>query len=214
MHVAPVVFVLESNQEIGKIFVELLTDDFDVELFSTLGAFRNKLNSPTTVDLIVTELTLSDADTDDISFCVKGALPQTPVLIVSKVDGLQSIQAGLKSWANDYLTKPFNNHELLSRCQRLTEAESLYTFDSMHMTVIRRGCVSEALTSAEFRLLTLLAKSDSHRVSMALANETIWGTEVSSQRMHTLLSRLRPKVRGLDLQLEVSKDGMVTVMST
>lgn len=207
------VLALEGNQEIAKIYVELLADGYEVEWFPTLAMLKARLASAPDAALIITELSLLDAEIDDIAMCLKGALPTTPVLIVSKVDCLQAMHESLKSWASDFLTKPFNNNEFVAKCRRLTPSESLYVCDSARMTVKRRSHTSDELTSNEFRLLTLLAQNDGYKVSMDLAHQTIWGNTVSTQRMHTLLSRLRPKVKSLDLQLEVSKDGMVAVMT-
>jgi DNA-binding response OmpR family regulator len=49
----------------------------------------------------------------------RGLLTHTPVIFVSAMARVQDIQAGLQAGARDYLTKPFDPAELITRVERV-----------------------------------------------------------------------------------------------
>lgn len=56
--------------------------------------------------------------------------PALPVLILTARDGVDSRVEGLKAGADDYLTKPFDNKELLARIQAMLRRSSLPAFEA------------------------------------------------------------------------------------
>ena len=68
---------------------------------------------------VIMDVNLPDGDGITLLRRVRGVLPrQTPVIVLSGLRQESSIVRVLESGADDYVTKPFNPHELVARLQR------------------------------------------------------------------------------------------------
>lgn len=200
------VCIIESNNEIGKIFCEILDDVYETVHCSSIAAFSTLLNEDIEFDLVITEIDLVDGPWMDTSY-----LQRVPVLVVTGHHDFDSLYHLMQDWADDYLMKPISNDVFKTKCRYLISGTGLFECDAVGMTVCRRGMRSEELTANEFRLLALLSSSVDHKIAVVKARDAIWGPKVSDQRIHTMLSRLRPKLRGLKLQLEMSKEDSIVL---
>jgi len=166
-------------------------------------------------DLILLDLWLP-GEMDGMSVCAQvRQWSQVPIIVVSaRTDEKQKVQA-LDKGADDYLTKPFNNDELLARvraCLRrvanvsegmnVQEPEVLTSEDGyVSIDIVRRlvrvGTQEMKLTPTEFELLHQLmlhtGKVMTHRALLRL----VWGPEYGEETDY-----LRVYVRQLRLKIE------------
>src|SRR5436309_4634525 len=166
-------------------------------------------------DLILLDLWLP-GEMDGMSVCAQvRQWSQVPIIVVSaRTDEKQKVQA-LDKGADDYLTKPFNNDELLARvraCLRrvtnvsegmnIQEPEVLTSEDGyvsidMVRRLVRAGTQEMKLTPTEFELLHQLmlhtGKVMTHRVLL----RSVWGPEYGEETDY-----LRVYVRQLRLKIE------------
>ncbi|MFT0858583.1 response regulator transcription factor [Ancylobacter sp. G4_0304] len=70
-------------------------------------------------DLILLDLGLPDGDGLDVLRALRRQRNATPVLVLTARGAIDERIAGLDAGADDYLTKPFNNGELLARIRAL-----------------------------------------------------------------------------------------------
>jgi two-component system cell cycle response regulator CtrA len=70
-------------------------------------------------DIIVLDLMLPDIDGYEVLRRLRAARVQTPILILSGLNGLDDKIKGLGVGADDYLTKPFDKRELIARIQAI-----------------------------------------------------------------------------------------------
>ncbi len=70
-------------------------------------------------DIIILDLVLPDIDGYEVLRRLRAARVQTPILILSGLSGLDDKIKGLGVGADDYLTKPFDNRELVARIQAI-----------------------------------------------------------------------------------------------
>ncbi len=70
-------------------------------------------------DIIVLDLMLPDMDGYEVLRRLRAARVQTPVLILSGLNGSDDKIKGLGVGADDYLTKPFDKRELIARIQAI-----------------------------------------------------------------------------------------------
>jgi len=77
------------------------------------------------VDLVLLDIMLPGFDGFEVCRAIKedGRLRHIPVMMVTAKDALQEKVEGLEFGADDYLTKPFNNEELLARVKALLRAK-------------------------------------------------------------------------------------------
>ena len=70
-------------------------------------------------DIIVLDIMLPDIDGFEVLRRLRDSRVDTPVLILSGLTESEDKVKGLGTGADDYLTKPFNNKELLARIQAI-----------------------------------------------------------------------------------------------
>lgn len=117
-------------------------------------------------DILVLDLVLPDMDGLEVVRQLRAARIETPVLILSGLNEPDRKVRGLGSGADDYLTKPFNQPELVARIHAIVRrskghAQSIVTAGKMkihldtHTVTINDAPVH--LTVKEYGILELLA---------------------------------------------------------
>lgn len=146
---------------------------------------------------------------------------KTPILIISAADAIDMRLAGLDAGADDYLVKPFDIRELISRLRALVrrsagQASSKLTNGSLSVDLATNGVCygskSEILPQREFALLQILIERPGTVFSKTLLEERIygWGQEVESNAIEVLIHYVRKRfgkqlivnVRGVGWKVE------------
>lgn len=129
----------------------------------------------------------------------------TPVLILTARDTWQEKVTGLQAGADDYLTKPFHEEELLARLQALirrntgTPAGVLeidgWLLDEATQTVAR-GDTRWELTGTEFRLLRYFMRHPGRILSKSRLTEHVYEQDADkdSNVIEVYVNRLRQKL--------------------
>jgi DNA-binding response OmpR family regulator len=111
----------------------------------------------------------------------------TPILMLTARDAVQDKVAGLRSGADDYLTKPFAFEELLARIEALMrrqnseikpESKELRVADlvlNRDIHEVRRGDAQIDLTPKEFTLLEYFLRLPGKVLSRTRILEQVWG---------------------------------------
>ncbi len=154
--------------------------------------------------LIILDSELPDGD--GVEFCRwLRQQYQTLVLILSARNTEADIVEGLRSGADDYLTKPFGMQEFLARVEALTRRNRSTTppahldygdlkIDLVHRRVRFRGELIE-LTPQEFSLLYVLAQAAGLPLSRSELLRRAWPDEIDNPRtVDTHVLSLRKKV--------------------
>ncbi len=131
---------------------------------------------------------------------------KTPVLVLSVRDNEKQKVAALDAGADDYVTKPFSQEELLARLRvllrRSPENSESPVFKSGHLTVdysTRQVFVKGEeikLTATEYSLLKLLVQHAGKVVTHRQILHEIWGpgTEERTQYLRVYITHLRQKI--------------------
>ena len=99
-----------------------------------------------TADLVLLDLGLPGRDGLDVLTAARGAQVDTPVIVMTARDGLQSRVKGLDAGADDYLVKPFHLDELAALIRSL-----MLRHHGRAVNRIEAGALSLDLDSAEVR---------------------------------------------------------------
>lgn len=156
-------------------------------------------------DLIILDVMLPQKDGFAVCRELRAAESPVPILMLTARDAVADRIAGLDTGADDYLTKPFDFHELLARARALlrrgpslrTEIIALadLTIDARAHAVQRNGKRIE-LTAREYALLEYLGRRADELVTRAEIAEHVWDESFDpfSNLIEVYIQRLRRKI--------------------
>lgn len=130
-----------------------------------------------------------------------------PILFVTTMDREEDIVQGLEHGADDYMTKPVRERELLARiaaiARRTTSAEDdrgvlehePFRLDLQARTISRSGKPVE-LTQKEYELAVFLFRNVDRILSRGHILQSVWGRnpDLNTRTVDTHISRLRNKL--------------------
>ncbi len=119
----PSILVVDDNVEMRDFITMLLKKDFRVRVAEN-GEEGLKAANRTRPDLIITDVMMPVMDGYEMTRRVKDdpVLHQVPVIMITAKADISNKIEGLEFGADDYLTKPFNSRELLTRIRSLLRA--------------------------------------------------------------------------------------------
>lgn len=201
----PRVLVIEDNAKLSVSLERGLGEHgFSVHLAAT-GAEGERAIAEHRFDVIVLDLMLPDRDGVELCRTLRQSRDNTPILMLSALSSTRDKIAGLDSGADDYLAKPFEFDELLSRVRAMLRRR-----ESSEATVIRHGdieldiakrVVTRAgsaipLTNKEFSLLEYLMRRPGVVLTRTQIGEAVWqmNFDPNSNVIDVYVSMLRRKV--------------------
>jgi DNA-binding response OmpR family regulator len=150
---------------------------------------------------------------DGFTFCTKlHSFSDVPVILLTSIDDEKTVVKGLREHAEDYITKPFRNAELLARIERVlgrleepSHKEGAFSLvetridDRLTMNLPQKYLLLAGekifITPQETKFLHILLKHHGKTVSTPFLLQRLWpGEEAFEERLHTLVYRLRKKV--------------------
>jgi two-component system copper resistance phosphate regulon response regulator CusR len=156
-------------------------------------------------DLIILDVMLPRKDGFEVCRELRAAGSAVPILMLTARDAVEDRIAGLDTGADDYLTKPFDFHELLARVRALLRRGQALrpekigvadlTIDTRAHEVERAGRRVE-LTGKEYALLEYLARRAGEVVSRAEIGEHVWDENFDpfTNLIEVYIQRLRRKI--------------------
>ncbi|RGP56634.1 response regulator transcription factor [Pseudomonas abyssi] len=158
-------------------------------------------------DLAILDLGLPGMDGLDILRTWRAAGSSLPVLILTARSRWTERVEGLQAGADDYLTKPFHNEELLLRVQALLrrahgrEPQTLLSaaglqLDEAQQQVVRDGQAPVSLSASEFKLLRYFMLNPGKVLSKTRLAEHLYDyeDERDSNVIEVLINHLRRKL--------------------
>jgi len=207
------VLVVEDDRTVGQFVQRGLEEHrYNVDLVAD-GQDGLDRASHTTYDVIVLDLRLPGMSGVEVLRTLRDRGVETPVLVLTAQDAVDSKVKALRTGADDYVTKPFAFEEVLARVEALSrrpkEIQSPVidvadlAIDTGKHEVSRRGTMLD-LTPKEYTVLEYLARNAGRVMSRTLITEYAWdyhfdpGTNI----VDVVINRLRKKVdQGFELKL-------------
>lgn len=162
-------------------------------------------------DLLILDLMLPGVNGVEICRKVRQTNNQVPILMLTSKSEEDDKIIGLDMGADDYLTKPFSNRELLARAKALlrrSDAKSI--MEKRDNQVFRIGVLSldmtnriltkngnnVSLTSKEFELIHLFMTNPGRNFTRTDVLEKVWGEhfEGLEHTVNSNINRLRGKI--------------------
>jgi two-component system OmpR family response regulator len=140
-------------------------------------------------DVIVLDVMLPEMKGWEVLEALRRKKNRTPVLMLTALDALDDRVRGLETGADDYLTKPFSDRELLARIRALHrravgQSDDMIdlgdvVLDTARRLVLLKGIPVE-LTANQYRIVVYLAERADTVVSRNDLSEAIIGEEDSA----------------------------------
>jgi DNA-binding response OmpR family regulator len=203
---APRVLVVEDDDEIAQALARSLRmEGYEVRL-SADGEDALQQAATFVPDLVVLDLGLPKLDGVEVARRLR-ANDDTPILMLTARDALESRVEGLDAGADDYLVKPFERQELLARIRALLRrrpprgAASVVVGDlrlNPDTHEVARGERPIDLTQREFELLEYLMRNERIVVPRQRLLEEVWGYDpfATTNTIEVFVSNLRRKLEG------------------
>jgi len=156
-------------------------------------------------DGIILDLSLPDLDGLKVLERLREWSP-VPVLILSVRDSMNDITSALDAGADDYLTKPFHERELLSRVRAILRRSQVVSQPAVarfgdvevdpNARLVRRGGQEVHLTVKEYAMLLLLLQHRGRVVTHRYILRALWGPEAEEDTnyLRAYIIRLRQKL--------------------
>jgi DNA-binding NtrC family response regulator len=122
--VRPVVLVVDDDAGLRESFRLILEDDYDVVEAASGKAALETLRA-TQVDLVLLDIRLPDMDGIAVLGELKAFDEHVEVILVTAVQTVRTAVAAMKLGAYDYVTKPFEEEEILPLVRRAVEKRAL-----------------------------------------------------------------------------------------
>jgi two-component system copper resistance phosphate regulon response regulator CusR len=207
------VLVVEDDRSVGQYVKRGLEEQrIQADLVAD-GKEALEQASQAEYDVVVLDLRLPSLSGQEVLRTLRDRGVDTPVLILTAQDAVESKVQALRTGADDYVTKPFAFEELLARVEALyrrprdialpvLKVEDMEIDTGKH-EVRRNGTVLD-LTPKEYSVLEYLARNAGRVMTRTLITEYAWGYhfDPGTNVVDVVINRLRKKVdRGFQPKL-------------
>lgn len=199
------ILLVEDNPLTRKGLTYLLErEHYSVVAAPDLNRARQEI-SRMSFDLVLLDITLPDGDGLSFARELRAEPSPPPIIFLTARDDELDVVSGLELGAEDYITKPFRNRELLLRIrnvfrryhpatERLEVGQFSFNYTSGELFVAGREVM---LTALERKLFICLLENADHVVTRERLLDEIWsasGKSVNDNTLSVYLKRLREKL--------------------
>lgn len=207
------ILVIEDDSEINRM-LQILLKKNGYEVISAYSGTEGELVHNSSVSLILLDLMLPGKSGEEIIRGLKAKHP-APIIVLSAVGDISKKVDMFSLGADDYMTKPFHNEELLARISARLRADSGFS-DSGKKLVYKNikadkgdfsaECCGKPLELSrhEFALLCLLLENPNRTCTKSMIYDKVWDYENSADdnTLNVHISKLRKKLKECDPDTE------------
>jgi len=182
------ILLVEDDTNLGFLLLEFLeSNGFDVKLYrdgiSGLNGFRSS-----TFDFCILDVMMPLMDGFTLAEKIREQNKKVPIIFLTARSMKEDILKGFRIGIDDYITKPFDEDELLFRIHSILNRvnpdqeesnKQVFKLGKIKFDVqnqeLKFGSESKRLTSKEGKILAILAKSKNNIVSREDLMTEVWG---------------------------------------
>ncbi len=217
------ILIIEDDSKIVKsVGYTFITVWPDIEIISSgWGKEGVELVETQAPDIVILDIGLPDIDGLDVVKQIR-LFSQIPILILTADVSETMVVQALELGANDYVTKPFRQMELIARVKNLLKfykrasgedklfwGSLIYDYDRRE---INRNNVTINLTGTENEILRALINNSPNIVPLNTLSEIVWGDyyegAINSLKVHINHLRKKIEIDPENPQIIFSKSGL------
>ncbi len=200
------ILVVEDDRTIARfVELELMHSGYQVRKVGA-GSAALETIAAEEPDLLILDLMLPSIDGLEVARRLRTCRSRVPILMLTAKAETQDVVTGFDAGADDYLKKPFEIPELLSRVaallkrtERDREAQVLLA-SGIEVDILSRRATHDGkpldLTAKEFDLLTYLVRNSGRVISRDEILKAVWGSKdaTDSNVIEVFVCHLRNKI--------------------
>lgn len=208
------ILVIEDDRIVRTLVRHVLEKEGHEAHLAEKGIIGEEMAMKDEYDIIVLDLGLPDKSGLEVCKDLRDKGLKTPILILSAYQNIDTKITGLNSGADDYLTKPFDNKELLARIDAIIrrarqgdDVKNVYECGELKIDLINRefyiNNTKVLLTNNEFNLIAYFMKHPGRVIDKDELTNNVWeiNFDTNTNFLNVYISYLRRKI---EEQTEVS----------
>lgn len=202
------ILIIEDDPELSLVLSSYLTQ-YDMEVICAEEPYIGlSLLTQHQFDLIILDLTLPGIDGLEVIQKIREN-SNIPIIISSARDDITDKVIGLERGADDYMPKPYDPRELVTRIKTILrrmivaqpkeQKEELFVVDEKSRIITFKGNLMD-LTAAEYDILSMLVHHQNGSVSreQLLYESQHIDDDSSIKNIDVIISRIRQKIAHID----------------
>lgn len=201
------ILVIEDDEVVRTLVQRVLQKNNYTVSVAAEAEEGERLANTQPFDCIILDLALPDKNGLEVCKDLRDRGNKTPILILSARKNIDTKVSGLHSGADDYLTKPFDNKELLARIEAITRRSQQSSDNSeflncgeLRINLLKReftvGGKMVWLTNNEFNLMAYFLQNVDRVIDKEELADKVWGITFDTQTnfINVYVSYLRKKI--------------------
>src|SRR5262249_34410030 len=184
--IRPTILVVDDDPGLRDSFRVILEDDYEVlDVPDGMGALE--IVRSCQVDLVLLDIRLPEMDGIEVLERIRGSAEQVEVVLVTAVKTVRTAVAAMKLGAFDYLTKPFDEEEIVGVIRRALERRALERELVYLRSELARAQDFERLVGQHEqmqRLYQLIAQVARTASTVLISGESGTGKELVARAIH------------------------------
>jgi DNA-binding NtrC family response regulator len=181
------ILVVDDEGDIRESLDALLSlEGYEVDLAANATEGTKRLESHA-YDLVLLDLMMPDRSGMDVLKEVRDRDQETPIFMITAFGSTETAVRALKTGANDYFTKPWENDKLLIEIDRtIVQRRLLYENTHLKRALKQRYSFPNIIGKSErmLRVLDLVAQVAPSRSTILVTGETGTGKELIAKAIH------------------------------
>lgn len=198
------ILIIEDDKNINEMLQELLKKAGYTVKYAYSGTEALLIHN-NKIDLIILDLMLPGKSGEEIIKELKN-IKEVPIIVTSAITDINKKLDLFELGADDYVTKPFNNEELLARIKvhlknspnnenNIIKIKGIELNPKNHIVLYNKKEIN--LSKIEFEILKLLMQNSNQVVTKSMIFDKVWDTENSADEntLNVHISKIRNKLK-------------------